>query len=185
MGGDAEAQAGLQGRIPPKADDVLVRPVVYGVPLVIGGIEAIDVVVMRGEGDDILCAAALYFATRASGSKFSGFPGLDDVDVADLGGMAVMFEVPFVFAAALGPHVVCVVVANARDGVGSPMGPDAELGVLEPLRALVGFEGVVRGGEEAGGGGGCLGEGWESRKENDAAGRRRRNGKNREAGIAD
>jgi hypothetical protein len=59
--------------------------------------------------------------------------------------MAVGFQMVLVLAAAFHVHIAGVPVAGADGGGGSPVRPDAELGIAEPLWTGVGIEGVAGG----------------------------------------
>ncbi len=67
--------------------------------------------------------------------------------------MAVGFDVVVVLAGALDVHVAGVPVAVFDAGLRTPVGPDAELGVVEPGGETVGLERGWGAGEGAGGDG--------------------------------
>src|SRR5271155_4151048 len=71
-------------------------------------------------------------------------PYVDDVFVANLGWMAIVLHMVFVLFAALDIHVARVPVTIFDCGLGSPVRPDAELGIAKPIRRLVGLQGFAR-----------------------------------------
>ena len=143
--GDAEPQAVLLGRLLPVADDVALGAHVHGVPLVQLGVPEEEVVVVRAHADEVLSPGFLVELHEAIGIPLLGLPQRDDVLVAELGRVAVMLEVILVVAAALLVDAAGVPVAIHRHGLRTPVGPDAELGVAEPVRALVLLERFHRG----------------------------------------
>ena len=68
----------------------------------------------------------------------------DQVFVADLGWMSVGLEVVLVLRGALDIHVAREPVAILDAGLRSPVGPDTELCIAEPLRDPVGVERTAR-----------------------------------------
>ena len=87
---------------------------------------------------------------RCSGSQRAALNLWDEVFVADLGGVAVGFDVVVVLAGALDVHVAGVPVAVLDAGLRAPVGPDAELGVVEPGGEAIGLQRGWRSGEGAG-----------------------------------
>jgi len=184
--GDAEAEAVGAGDAGPGADDVLLGADAGGVPGVVGGAEVVEVVVVVGERDEVLGAGGLVEAHEIFGLPLVGLPKVVDLHEAGGGGVAVGLEVVLVLGVALEVHLTGVPVALLGDALRGPVGPDAELGVTEPVGRFVGAEGGPGGFEGAagdvagrGGGGGlreearregCGGGGGEGVAEEAAAG---------------
>ncbi len=142
--GDSEPQSALLGRLLPIADHVALGTHVHGVPLVQLGVPEEEVVVVRAHADEILGPGLLVKLHQAIGIPLLGLPQRDDVLVAELRGVTVMLQVILVMLAALFVDAAGIPVAVHRHGLRAPMGPDAELGIAEPIRTLVLFERVHR-----------------------------------------
>jgi len=149
--GDAEAEAVGAGDGRPGADDVLLGADAGGVPGVVGGGEVIEVVVVVGERDEVLGARGLVEAHELFGLPLVGLPEVVDLHEAGGGGVAVGLEVVLVLGVALEVHLAGVPVALLGDALRGPVGPDAELGVTEPVGRFIGAERGPGGLEGAGG----------------------------------
>ena len=82
------------------------------------------------------------------GIKMLGSEHRDKVFIAKLGGMAIGFAMVVVLGCPLAVHVVGIpgyIGAGRWDRVDAPMGVDAELNILQPLRIGMLAEGVPRG----------------------------------------
>ena len=173
MLGDAEAQAAGACGCGPETDDVFVRAGRDGVPAgLVPGVPEVVVVVVDAHGEEVFCAGLLVEIHEVLGVPTVGGEEMDEVLVADLGLRAEALEVVVVLLGAFDVHVAGVPVAVADGGLRTPVGPDAELGVGEPVGRGVGLEGGAgvgvgaggeaegrRGGGLAGGLGERLGEG--------------------------
>ncbi len=82
--GDAEAEAVGAGGGGPGADDVLHGADAGGVPAVVGGAEVVEVVVVVGERDEVLCAGAGVEAHELFGVPLVGLPEVVDLHEAGL-----------------------------------------------------------------------------------------------------
>jgi hypothetical protein len=67
-------------------------------------------------------------------------PGRDDVLVTKLGRMAESFDVMSILPAAFDVEIARVPIAVFSGRLWTPVRPDAELGVGEPIRASISFE---------------------------------------------
>ena len=151
MLGDAEAEAALAGGCGPEADDVFVGAGGDGVPAgLVLGVPEVEVVVVDAHGEEVFGAGLLVEIHEVFGVPLVGGEEGDEVFVADLGLGAEAFEVVVVLVGAFDVHVAGVPVAVADGGLGTPVGPDAELGVGEPVGCGVGAEGGAGVGEGAG-----------------------------------
>ena len=137
MLGDAEPQAVFLGRLLPVADHVALRAHVDRVPRVQLRVPEEEVVVVRAHADEVLRPGLLVKLHQAVGVPLLGLPQGDDVLVAELRRMAVVCQVILVVLVALLVHAAGVPVAVHGHGLRSPVGPDAELGVAEPVGTLV------------------------------------------------
>jgi hypothetical protein len=149
---DAEAQAALAGGRGPGADDVAFGAGGDGVPArLVLGVPHVVVVVVDAHGEEVLCTRFDVKVHEVIGVPVCGFELRDQIFVADLGGVTVGFDVVVVLAGALDVHVAGVPVAVFDAGLWAPVGPDAELRVVEPSGKAVGLEGRWGPGEGAGG----------------------------------
>ena len=123
-------------------DHVALGTHVDGVPTVELGVPEEKVVVVRAHADEIVGAGLLVELHEAVRVPFLGLPQGDDVLVAKLRGMTVMFEVILVMAAALLIDAAGVPVAIHGHGLRAPVGPDAEFAVAKPLGTLILLERV-------------------------------------------
>ncbi len=154
MFADAEAEAALAGRGGPGADDVAFRTGSYSVPArLVLGVPHVVVVVVDAHGEEVFCAGFGVEVHEVVGVPARGFELRDEVFVAELRRVTVGFNVVVVLGGALDVHVAGVPVAVLDAGLRAPVGPDAELGVVEPGGESVGLEGGCGAGEGAGGDG--------------------------------
>src|SRR5581483_10117533 len=130
---DGEAHAAFADEVAPGADDVLHRTELGGVPVVVAGAEAVEIVVMAGERHEVLRAGFLVEVEEIFGAPGVGLPHGVDVFEADFGGVAVGLDVEVVHRVALDVHPAGVPVALLGDALGGPVRPHAELGVAEPV----------------------------------------------------
>ena len=144
MFGDAEPQAVFLGRLLPVAHHVALGTHVDRVPLVQLRVPQEEIVVVRAHADEILRPGLLVELHEAVGVPLLGLPERNDVLVAELRRMAVVLQVVLVMAAALVVHAAGVPVAVHRHGLRPPVRPDAELGVAEPVGALILLERLHR-----------------------------------------
>ena len=129
MLGEAEGQAALVRRRFPHAADVLVGADFHGVEAVeLGGIVK-KVIVMHGLSHKVPRARLDIKVHQRVGVEFLRFPEGAEVLIAEFGGVAVVPEVVKVLGGTLDVHIPGVPVAEHGDGLGAPVGPDAELGV--------------------------------------------------------
>jgi hypothetical protein len=149
MLGDAEGQPRRPGRLLPLAHDVAVRAHLHGVPAMVLRVPQVEVVVVDTHADEIARARLLVEGHQPGGIPLLGLPQRDDVLPPALRGMAVPLEMVLVLLVPLPVHVPRVPVPEHRDRLRTPVRPEAELGVAEPLGTAVPDEGVVGGRERA------------------------------------
>jgi len=111
--------------------------------------------VVDAHGEEVFCAGLLVQIHEVLGVPLVGGEEMDEVFVADFGLGAEALEVVLVLVGALDIHVAGIPVAVADGGLGTPVGPDAKLGVGEPVGRGVGAErgagvGVGAGGDAEG-----------------------------------
>ncbi len=160
--GDAEAEAALAGGGGPDADDIFAGAGGDGVPAgLVPGVPEVVAVVVDAHGEEVFGAGVLVEIHEVLGVPLVGGEEVDEVFVADFGLRAEALAVVLVLVGAFHVHVAGVPVAVADGGLRAPVGPDAELGVGEPVGRGVGAEGgagvgVGAGGDGEGRGGGGL-----------------------------
>ena len=137
---DAEGQSGLLAGVAPAAGQVLLGSDVHRVPLLVGRVPQVEVVVVVAQCHEVACTHALVEADQLLGVPVLGFPVVAEVFQSECGRVAEVVDVPVVLAAALVVHEAGVPVAVLGVALRSPVCPDAELGILEPFRALPGRE---------------------------------------------
>jgi hypothetical protein len=148
---DAETETALAGGGGPRADDVAFGAGGSGVPArLVFGVPHVEVVVVNAHGEEIFCSGFDVEVHEVVGVPAGGFELRDEIFVADFGGMAVGFDVVVVLAGALDVHVAGVPVAVFDAGLRTPVGPDAELGVVEPGGEAIGLKRGWSAGEGAG-----------------------------------
>ena len=92
---------------------------------------------MVAKDKEVLSAATLVASHKAVGLPTLGLEERQDVLVAKLRRVPVVLAVEFVFVIALHVHLASHPVAAAFHALCSPMSPNTELGIAEPLRRLV------------------------------------------------
>jgi hypothetical protein len=95
---------------------------------------------MHAHADEILCSGFLVEAHEIIRIEITGIPRGDNVFKAEFGGMAVVSNVVLVLFGALNVYIARIPVASLGCGLGSPVGPNAELGIAKPSRHLIFFE---------------------------------------------
>ena len=85
----------------------------------------------------VACAGLHIEIHQSVGIEFLRLPQRADILVAELRRMAVMADVVQILLGALYVHVAGIPVAVHRDRLRSPVRPDAEFRIAEPVRALV------------------------------------------------
>jgi hypothetical protein len=68
-----------------------------------------------------------------------GMPDIIDIFEAEFGGVPIVVYMVVVLVITRYVHVSSIPIPAFGLALGAPMGPDAELGILEPLGALVIF----------------------------------------------
>ena len=139
---DAEAQSLLPRRFPPDSHDVLLRSHVHRVPARILRVPQVEVIVVHAHADEVLCAGLLVEAHQMVGIPTGGLPDIDQILVANLGRMPIVFQMMLILLRSLDIHVARVPVAVFNGRLRPPMRPDAELGIAEPFRNPVSLQGV-------------------------------------------
>ena len=108
-------------------------PDVDRVPGMVPGIERVEVVVVVGQAEEIFRAGAFVERHQLLGFPALGLPEVVDLHEADLRRVAVRLHVIVVGRVALQIHPARVPVTLLGHALRRPVGPDAELGVPEPL----------------------------------------------------
>ena len=121
----------------PNADDVFLGADIDRVPGLVPRIPAVEIAVVIGQRHEVLGPRPLVEPDQLLGIPLLGLPQVADVLVAELRGVAVVLDMVLVIAAALLVHVEGVPIALFGLALGTPVGPDAEFCVAEPLGALV------------------------------------------------
>ena len=94
--------------------------------------------------EEILGAATLIARHQTVGIPVLGLEQGQDILIAKLRGMTVVLTVVLVFPITLHIHLARHPVATPLYTLGTPMGPDAELRITEPLWCLVLLERLPR-----------------------------------------
>ena len=137
MHGDGEFQTSCARGFFPITNNVALWPDSYGIPRLIFGIPAIEVVMMVGECHEILRASPLVESHHFFRIPVLCMPERIDVLESELtrmpiaGGMEEIIGTPFVI------HILSIPVAHFRYALRRPVGPDAELRIAEPCWALI------------------------------------------------
>ena len=129
----------------PQAHDVLLGSYPHGVPGIVGRVPVVKVVVMHRLSAEIPGPGIDIELHQPFGVEPLGFPELDYVLPAVLGGVPVDPPVMGVLVGSLSVHVPCVPVAEHRYRLWPPVRPDPELGVPEPIWTLILAQGLPRG----------------------------------------
>jgi len=137
VSGDPEDQSRFQRGIPPESDDVLTGSHLGCIPAGVLRVPEIEVIMVDGDWSEILRPGFLEQCHERVGIEPFGFPELDDVLVAKLGGVTVMFHVILVCARTLDIHVTGIPAVPLRNALGSPMAINTELQVTEPRGASI------------------------------------------------
>ncbi len=134
---DAEAQACIPRHLGPGPDDVAPGPHPQGVPGVMFRRPGVEVVVVVGQGHEILRARGLVEPHQRLWVPVLGLPQVLDLHEAEAGRVAVGLDVVLVEGIALDIHQPPVPVAELGHALRAPMGPDPQLGVAIPVRRLI------------------------------------------------
>ena len=134
---DAETKAAPLAEGGPGADDIFFRADPVGVPCMVPGVVVIEVVVVIGEGHEVFGTRRLVQVQQRVGIPALCLPQDVDVFESDFRGMTVGLDVIVVGGVALDVHAAGIPVALLRHALRGPVGPDAELGVAEPVRRPV------------------------------------------------
>ena len=135
-----EAKSLLERRLAEQADDVFFWAHVHGVPAGVLRVPEIEIVVVHAHAHEVFCAGFFIKVHKKVGIELVGLPGGDDVFESEFRRMPVVLDVILVLPLALDIHVSRVPVAAFSGRLRSPMGPDAELGVAEPVRNFIRFK---------------------------------------------
>src|SRR5512138_3155458 len=134
---DAETQAARPRGFCPRSNDVLLRADVDRVPGVMLRVVGVEVVVVVGESEEILRARALVKGHQLLRLPALRLPEVVNLHEAELGWVAISFNVVVISRVALLVHSTRVPVALLRHTLGRPVRPDAELRIAEPFRNTV------------------------------------------------
>ena len=121
----------------PQCADILFRACIYRIPWIMGRIEIIEVVVVHRLTHKIPGAGFHIQIHQPRRVEVFCFPELDDIFIAKFGRMTVFPPVIIVLRVAFGVHMPRIPVAVHRHGLRSPVTPDAEFSVPEPIRANI------------------------------------------------
>ena len=114
----------------PFTDNIAVRTYIHRVPFLIGGIPQVKVVVMLTQRKEVACPYALIESHQLLRIPVFGLPVTAQLF------QAIVLTMVFTLPLTLEIHVPGIPVACLGLTLRSPVGPDAELGILEPLRTL-------------------------------------------------
>src|SRR5580698_11003598 len=95
---------------------------------------------VHAHADEVLRAGLRVQIHQVLGVPLVALEQGDQVFVARLGRMPVGLEMVFILWSALDIHVAREPITILYAGLRSPMGPNAKLGIAEPLRNAVGVE---------------------------------------------
>ena len=137
---DAQGQSGFLGCGSPLSQDVTLRTDILRVPGLVLGIPQVVVVVMVAQYEEILGTATLVTLDKFLRFPLLGLEERQDILIAELRGMTVMFAVVLILVVALHIHLAGHPVTTAFHALGTPMRPDAELGITEPFGRLMGLK---------------------------------------------
>ena len=132
-----QPQTSGANRLGPAAHHVLFRPDGDAVPRLIRRVEIVEVVVMVGQGREIFCARAFVEANQMFGIPGLGLPFVDHILETHFGRMPVMRALIFIVGITKLIHFLRIPVAHSRLALRTPVRPDAELRVAEPVGHLV------------------------------------------------
>ena len=99
-------------------------------------------------GDEVLGAGFHVQIEQRVGVPVLGLPAVLDFHEADLGRMAVVLDVVVVLPVALDVHAARVPVAHLRHALRTPMRPDTELRIAEPIGRAVAVDQRIPGWRE-------------------------------------
>ncbi len=137
----AEAQSPFARRLLPHPDDVLLRTRRRRIPSrLILRIPHVEIIVMHAHADEILRASLRVQIHQMLGIPLLGLERRDDVLVSHLRWMPVMLHMKFVCRIALDVHAARIPVARLGRRLRTPVRPDPELRVAEPLRRTKCFQ---------------------------------------------
>ena len=138
MGRKAEMQSCGADCLGEVADDVTMRPHLYGSPVgEVGIVHRKSVVVLRN-GDYVLCAGAFEQVGPAGGVPFFCAEFGNEILVAQIVQQAIIFLEVFVGGIPRAVHVVGIpFVDGAGNGVNTPSNENSKLGIFVPLRDFV------------------------------------------------
>jgi hypothetical protein len=101
------------------------------------GVPHVEIIDVHAHAHEIFGTGFFVETDEVVWIELFSFPRGDDVFVAKLCGVAVVFEVVLILFVALEVKVPRIPVAVFGGGLRAPMGPDAQFGVAEPVRASV------------------------------------------------
>ena len=133
MNAHAEAEACLPRSTLPPSHNVLVRAFHRGVPWMVLAVPEVEVVVMIGQCYEILRTGTLIETDKPLRIPVLGFPLMGQVFESHFRRMVEMLEMIFVLARTLFIHIMRIPVSILGNTLRSPVRPDAELGIAEPL----------------------------------------------------
>ena len=136
MHAHSEAQPIFAAGLCPSTHDIFLRSEGDRVPALIFAVVKVEVVVVVGQSEEIAGSGFFVKLHQSVGVPVLRFPLMNPVLEAPAARMVARVDVVFVLAAALDVHVAGVPVTVLRLALRPPVGPDTELGVAEPFRAL-------------------------------------------------
>ncbi len=119
----------------PQPADILLRPHIHGIKPIVLGLEIEEMIMVGSLGHKEPGARPVIFLHQALRVKMFRLPQRADVLIAELGRMAVSPQMVFILFRPLYVHISCVPIPAHGYGLGTPVAPDPELYVPEPLRA--------------------------------------------------
>ena len=140
----AQGQVVLLTGSSPLAYDVALGSQVHRVPLLVGRVPQVEVVVVLTQRKEITGTHALVQGHQLFRIPLLSLPVAYQLLQTIFAGIAEMLYVPVVLTRTLIVHETGIPVAILSLTLRSPMGPDAKLRILEPLRTLPGCQTLPR-----------------------------------------
>ena len=137
----AKSQSVRSRRLRPSAHDVPLGTYINGIPRLVFGIPAIEIVVVVGQRDHIPGPSLLVKLNERLRIPSRCLPQMTNILVAEDRGVAIMLDVILVIRIALPVHTTRIPVPLLRHTLRIPMSPDSKLRIPKPLGTLVRLQG--------------------------------------------
>ena len=145
----SELEAVRASGLCPRAHDVLLRPDIHAIPGLVFRVPAIEVVMVVGDRDEVLGAGLGVQPDQLLRFPVLRMPEIADVFVPELRRVPVGLDVVVVLGAALYVHAAGVPIPLLGNALRSPVSPDSELRIAEPVGVLVSLQRFPIGPERA------------------------------------